>query len=70
MTDSAYYWAVTGRILFDDEDTPYCTDLPATESQALNQFHERLREQDPVRYSEHGVVVSSRFRSTEPIDCM
>ena len=68
MTDSAYYWACTGRILFDDEDTVFVTDLLATQSEACEQFYAHLREEDPDRYSEHGAVLIALLRSTEPID--
>jgi hypothetical protein len=68
MTDDAYYWAITGRIPFDDEDTPYYTDLPATQTDALEQFHRHMCDGDPDRYAEHGLIITALFRSTEPIE--
>lgn len=64
-----YYWAITGRILFDDEDTTYCTDSPTTNSEARDQFYYYLRKRDPNAYAEHGSIITAEFRSTQPIEC-
>lgn len=64
----AYYWLVIGRILFDDEDTVYPTDLPCTRDEALAAFHRELNDQDPERYGRNGAIVLYTLRSTEPIE--
>jgi hypothetical protein len=70
MSDSAYYWAVIGRILFDDEDTVFVTDLPTTQSEARDQLHAHMQEEDPNRYRAHGVLITALLRSTEPIELL
>lgn len=38
MPDEKLYWAVTGRIPHDDEDTPFVTPEPCTRVEADAQF--------------------------------
>jgi hypothetical protein len=38
MSEHACYWAFTGRIPFDDEDTPFVVSKPCTEADATNSF--------------------------------
>ena len=68
MIDSAYYWAVIGRCLFDEENTVFVTDLPATQAEAHEQFLEHMHEQDPDAYYRNGVLVINLLCSTEPIE--
>lgn len=68
MTDPAYYWAVVGRIRFDDEDTIFITDLPTTQSEACEQFHKHMREGDPAGYTEHGLLILALLRSCDLIE--
>lgn len=68
MTEHAYYWVVIGRILFDDDDTVYLTDLPCTRSEAIAAFHKDLQEHDPAAYTEHGALVTHTLRSCDCIE--
>ena len=40
MTDTNYFWAVTGRMPFDDEDCPYATPEPCTRHKAEADFRQ------------------------------
>jgi hypothetical protein len=68
MTESAYYWAIVGRIPFDDEDTVYCTGIPITQSEAIDNFRQSMAEDNPDAYRAHGVIITAVLRSTKCID--
>lgn len=66
--EDCYYWAVVGRIPFDDEDNIYCTDIPVTKSEAIDNFRQSMAEEDPDAYRAHGVIITAVLRSTDCID--
>lgn len=66
--EDRYYWAIIGRILFDDEDTVRCTDLPLARSEAIDEFCQSMHEEDPDGYRAHGVIITAVLRSTDCID--
>lgn len=66
--EDRYYWAIIGRIPFADEDDIYCTDLPSTRSEALDGFHQWMRDEDPDGYRADGLIITAVLRSTERID--
>jgi len=68
MFDSAYYWAVIGRYSFDEVNTVFVTDLPATQAEAHEEFLEYMYKKDPNAYYRKGVLVCNLLCSTEPIE--
>lgn len=83
MSSDKFYWAITGRIPFDDEDTPFVTQVPCTRGEAetsfrnllitgelKNEAEDALRERlgiDAFTDLVDHVYIISMFRSETPI---
>lgn len=62
------YYAVTGRIIGDDEDTVVSFDHPCSVTQAREMFFAHLRKEDSDGFDSAESVINSVLWSNSPIN--